>query len=98
MPNVINTIKEKMSGSKDPSNKRNAGTGDTEEPAFSIQPHPAKTNDPADLQPHGGLRNNDTAGAFHARDPYVPPEHIRNNMPEPESHEALQARIAELNK
>ncbi|KIM43738.1 hypothetical protein M413DRAFT_443642 [Hebeloma cylindrosporum] len=70
----------------------------SDEPSYSIQPHPAKTNDPADLQAPGtsGLRHGGPMDAFHARDPYVPNEQIRNNLPEPLSHAELQARQAAL--
>ncbi|TRM63073.1 hypothetical protein BD626DRAFT_457258 [Schizophyllum amplum] len=71
------------------------------EQTFNILPHPAKSNDPADLNPPhqgGGLRSNPIQGALHARDPYVPPPHIRNNMPEPKGRDELRARQAELNR
>ncbi|KAL1741311.1 hypothetical protein HDZ31DRAFT_45728 [Schizophyllum fasciatum] len=71
------------------------------EQAFHILPHPAKTNDPADLnppQPGGGLRSDPVQGAFHARDPHVPAPHILNNLPEPKGREELRARQAELNR
>ncbi|KAM5537121.1 hypothetical protein V8D89_009267 [Ganoderma adspersum] len=72
-----------------------------QQPVFSILPHPAKTNDPRDLQPPqpgGGLNNNSQFGAFHARGPYIPPANILNNLPPPESKESLQARQKELNR
>ena len=42
-----------------------------------------KTNDPADLQPSGGLRSGGPMEAFHARDPHVPNDEIKRNMPLP---------------
>ncbi|KAL1682096.1 hypothetical protein EV122DRAFT_204133 [Schizophyllum commune] len=71
------------------------------EQSFNILPHPAKTNDPADLnppQPGGGLRSGGATHAFHAREPHIPAPHIRDNMPEPKSREELHARQAELNR
>ncbi|KAI0782771.1 hypothetical protein C8Q75DRAFT_727273 [Abortiporus biennis] len=78
-----------------------SGLGDDGHPTMSIQPHPAMTNDPKDLeppQPGGGLNSNPEIGAFHARDPYVPSKEILDNLPPAESNEALKARSAELNK
>ncbi|KAF9475751.1 hypothetical protein BDN70DRAFT_787947, partial [Pholiota conissans] len=59
------------------------GSSQSQDPTYSILPHPAKTNDPADLQPSGGLRNAGGMEAFHARDPYVPSEEIKKSMPAP---------------
>ncbi|KAJ6466855.1 hypothetical protein C8R45DRAFT_839032 [Mycena sanguinolenta] len=71
-----------------------------EEPTFSIQPHPAKTNDPADLAPEqtGGLASNPNEQAFHARDPHVPSTQVMASLEKPATREELQARQAELNK
>ncbi|KAJ7088623.1 hypothetical protein C8R44DRAFT_528155, partial [Mycena epipterygia] len=70
------------------------------EPSFSIQPHPAKSNDPADLNPPqtGGLASNPNDQAFHARDPHVPSQQVLAGLEQPSSREELQARAAELNK
>ncbi|KAI0028874.1 hypothetical protein K488DRAFT_57605 [Vararia minispora EC-137] len=86
MSSFLKNLKDKVTKDKDAQKE------------YSIQPHPAKTNDPADLQPHGGLNSNHQADAFHARDPHVPAPHIANNLPEPASREELRARQAELNK
>ncbi|KAI9063608.1 hypothetical protein FKP32DRAFT_1592294 [Trametes sanguinea] len=91
MSSIVNNIKDKVTG-KDNSSKQNQESEQT----FSIQPHPAKTNDPNDLQ--GGNFSDPKAGAFHARDPYVPAPEIKNNMPPAQSREELRARAAELNK
>ncbi|TFK50455.1 hypothetical protein OE88DRAFT_1660868 [Heliocybe sulcata] len=91
MSSFVNKVKGKMSGSND-----NQG----QEQSFSIQPHPAKSNNPGDLeppQPGGGLNSNPELGAFHARDPHVPSQEIRNNLPEPASRDELKARSAQLN-
>ncbi|KAI0826584.1 hypothetical protein BC628DRAFT_1373293 [Trametes gibbosa] len=95
MSSVVNTIKDKISGNKHEPSKQNE-----EEQAFTIQPHPAKTNDPRDLQPSlgGGLNTNPELGAFHARDPYVPSQQIVDNLPPAQSREELRARAQELNK
>ncbi|KAJ2926107.1 hypothetical protein H1R20_g10983, partial [Candolleomyces eurysporus] len=72
-----------------------------QEQRFNILPHPAKTNDPADLQRdrHSGLQSGGTpTQAFHARDPYVPSKQIRDNLPPALSREELKAKQAKLNK
>ncbi|KAJ2919554.1 hypothetical protein MD484_g963, partial [Candolleomyces efflorescens] len=71
------------------------------EQTFNILPHPAKSNDPADLQRdrNSGLQSGGApTQAFHARDPYVPSVQIRNNLPPPLSREELKAKQAKLNK
>jgi len=91
MSNLINKIKEKTSSSK-----RNQ-----DEQRFTIQPHPAKTNNPADVegpQPGGGLTSNPEMQAHHARGPYVPSKDIKDNLEQPMNREELRARAAELNK
>ncbi|OSD08049.1 hypothetical protein PYCCODRAFT_1463294 [Trametes coccinea BRFM310] len=92
MSSVVNTIKDKVTG-KDNSSNQNQESEQT----FSIQPHPAKTNDPRDLQ-GGNFGGDPKVGAFHARDPYVPAPEIKDNMPPAKSREELRARAAELNK
>ncbi|KAK7436693.1 hypothetical protein VKT23_018948 [Stygiomarasmius scandens] len=90
MSSFINKIKSKATG-------HNRSSSKGEEPTFSIQPHPAKSNDPADLQPSGpgsGLRNNDAMAAHHAHGPQIP----NNQLEQPLSREELRARQAELNK
>ncbi|KAF8483584.1 hypothetical protein DFH94DRAFT_690064 [Russula ochroleuca] len=71
-----------------------------QEQSYSIQPHPAKSNDPADLaggpQPQPGHAQAGT-GAFHARDPHVPSEDILSRLEQPKTREELRARAAELN-
>ncbi|KAF5381587.1 hypothetical protein D9615_005417 [Tricholomella constricta] len=70
------------------------------EPTFSTQPHPAKTNDPADLQSGsgGGLATSNPMAIHHARDPHVPSQEIQRNLEQPLGREELRARAAELNK
>ncbi|PAV17710.1 hypothetical protein PNOK_0619600 [Pyrrhoderma noxium] len=78
------------------------------EQTFGILPHPAKTNDPADLQPQpesgGGLAGaKDSATLVHATapGPVIPDEAILKNIEAlgvPTSREELKARAAELNK
>ncbi|THG99506.1 hypothetical protein EW145_g7253 [Phellinidium pouzarii] len=73
------------------------------EQQFSIQPHPAKTNNPVDLQPEpeqGGLASaRDPASAVHSTPgPVIPNAEIQQNIPPPASHDELSARAAELNK
>lgn len=103
MSKFLTNLKSKFSHSKKEASptKASAQTEATAPPAetsYTIQPHPAKTNDPADLQPsNGGLKSGDAMAVHHARDPYVPSDQIKNSLPEPLSHEELQARSAELN-
>ncbi|KAF8154578.1 hypothetical protein B0H34DRAFT_799346 [Crassisporium funariophilum] len=95
MSGFAKNLKSKLFGK---SNKAShTASGKQPEPAFSIQPHPATTNDPADLQAPGGLKHNGAMDAFHARDPHVPSDTIRNNLPEPLTRKELHARQAELN-
>ncbi|KAJ7768267.1 hypothetical protein B0H16DRAFT_1519196 [Mycena metata] len=77
MPSIFSRFKKIMSG-KDSDKKG-------EEQQFSIQPHPAKTNDPADLQPPqtGGLASNPNEQAFHARDPHVPSQQVMAGLEQP---------------
>ncbi|KAI0635202.1 hypothetical protein C8Q77DRAFT_1156523 [Trametes polyzona] len=99
MSNIVNNIKEKVTGKHDSSDASKQNK-EEEEQTFTIQPHPAKTNDPRDLQPSlgGGLNTNPEVGAFHAREPYIPPSQITDNLPPPQSREELRARAQELNK
>ncbi|KAF9465903.1 hypothetical protein BDZ94DRAFT_1213775 [Collybia nuda] len=101
MSSFFNKLKSKAMNRKSGSHDKSASTTSGEQ-SFSIQPHPAKTNDPADLQrgnqPGGGLGTSDPMAAHHARDPHVPSQQIMNNLEEPLSREELRARGAELNK
>ncbi|KAJ7100679.1 hypothetical protein B0H15DRAFT_943979 [Mycena belliarum] len=98
MPSFFSKALKRMSGSKKSETKPAAAAG--EEPTLSIQPHPAKSNDPADLQPPqtGGLASNPNDQAFHARDPHVPSAQVMAGLEQPKTREELQARAAELNK
>jgi hypothetical protein len=93
MPNIFNKVKQKFSGSK--------GHKTDEEQTFSIQPHPAKSNNPAELespQLGAGLNSNAEMQAHHARDPHIPSQQIMNSLEQPATREQLKARSAELNK
>ncbi|KAI0916158.1 hypothetical protein AcW1_009993 [Taiwanofungus camphoratus] len=71
------------------------------EPTFNILPHPAKSNDPKDLegpQLGAGLNSKPELQAFHARDPYVPNPELMKSVEKPLSREELKARAAQLNK
>ncbi|KAF8841534.1 hypothetical protein BDN67DRAFT_516880 [Paxillus ammoniavirescens] len=74
--------------------------GQPTEQLFSILPHPAKSNNPADLidssQP--GLNSNPEFQAYRAREPYVPSQEILNKLEAPLSREELRKRAEELNK
>ncbi|KIP04078.1 hypothetical protein PHLGIDRAFT_93951 [Phlebiopsis gigantea 11061_1 CR5-6] len=72
-----------------------------EEQTFRTQPHPAKTNDPRDLEPPqlgGGLNSNPEVQAFHTPGPYIPSSDLMNNVEPPKSRQELEARSQELNK
>ncbi|KAH7102863.1 hypothetical protein BKA62DRAFT_670996 [Auriculariales sp. MPI-PUGE-AT-0066] len=85
-----------------------SSTSGSSEPTFSIQPHPAKTNDPADLargqpidgMPGGGLQSGGypQVAPYNAKGPFVPSQQIQDNMPPPQTREELRARSAELNQ
>ncbi|KAJ7220554.1 hypothetical protein GGX14DRAFT_675132 [Mycena pura] len=105
MPSLFSKVFKRMSSkpeSKTAAAPATAGDEPTSgnEPTFSILPHPAKTNDPADLQPGqtGGLASNPNEQAFHARDPHVPSQEVMAGLQQPLSREELQARQEELNK
>ncbi|KAN0125836.1 hypothetical protein V8E52_001043 [Russula decolorans] len=72
-------------------------TNKQQEQSFTIQPHPAKTNDPADLT--GGPQAGTEAyqKALHARDPHIPSEETLKSVEKPKTREELRARAAELN-
>ncbi|KAI0777711.1 hypothetical protein BD413DRAFT_468079 [Trametes elegans] len=100
MSSLVDKIKNKTSSNSNSNSNSNSQPSQPEEQSFSIQPHPAKSNDPRDLQPSlgGGLNTKPEVGAFHARDPYVPPKNITDNLPPAQSRDELRARAAELNK
>ncbi|KAJ3486648.1 hypothetical protein NLI96_g4112 [Meripilus lineatus] len=71
------------------------------EQQFTTQPHPAKSNDPKDLeapQPGGGFTSVPEIGALHARDPHIPSQEILNKLGPALSSEELKKRSEELNK
>ncbi|KAG1791256.1 uncharacterized protein HD556DRAFT_1241125 [Suillus plorans] len=70
-----------------------------QEQQFNILPHPAKSNDPADLVGRdAGLTSKPEFHAYHARDPHVPSKDIVNGLEAPLSREELHRRAEELNK
>jgi len=97
MSSFFNKIKAKASSHR----KSRSQGGNTEQPTFSIQPHPAKTNDPADLnptQPGGGLRSDPVMGAHNAKGPFIPNQQMANSLEQPLSREEARARAVELNR
>ncbi|KAF5310147.1 hypothetical protein D9619_010393 [Psilocybe cf. subviscida] len=95
MTGFINKVKEAISGGHHENKTEATHTSSASKPQeqqFSIQPHPATTNDPADLQPF----RDGKVDAFHAHEPYVPSDNIKSNMPAPLSREELQERQAAL--
>lgn len=73
-----------------------------QEQQFTTLPHPAKSNDPADLvggsRRDAGLTSKPEFHAYHARDPHVPSKDIVNSLEAPLSREELHKRAEELNK
>ncbi|KAK8844724.1 hypothetical protein IAR55_006574 [Kwoniella newhampshirensis] len=71
-----------------------------EEQSFNILPHPAKTNNPADLQDepatHGGLQSA-SANAYNARGPHVPSKEIAEGLEQPKTRDELKAEAEKLN-
>lgn len=100
MSSVINDIKNKLKPNSDASDTSGGSNEAAEEQQFSIQPHPAKTNNPADLapQPGAGITSKPEFEAFHTPGPYVPSAATANSVEPPKSREELRARAAELNK
>ncbi|PFH48571.1 hypothetical protein AMATHDRAFT_103867, partial [Amanita thiersii Skay4041] len=75
------------------------------EQSFTILPHPAKSNDPADLDPAhpgagtgGGLKSNPLGAVFNSPGPFIPSEEMASSLEKPLSREELQAKAAALNK
>jgi len=108
MSSFINKFKTKLSERrrskeiKRESAPAQPGSASQGEPTFSIQPHPAKTNDPADLtrgqpvdgMPGGGLNSGmqqyPEVAPYAAKGPYEPSQAIQAAMPQP----AVRARTS----
>ncbi|OWZ59922.1 hypothetical protein AYX14_01404 [Cryptococcus neoformans] len=77
-----------------------SGNNDNSEKTFNILPHPAKTNNPADLtgEPaeHGGLQSA-SANAYNAKPPYIPNKEIAEGLEKPKTREELRAEAQQLN-
>ncbi|KZP10992.1 hypothetical protein FIBSPDRAFT_962658 [Athelia psychrophila] len=103
MSSIVNKIKEAASGHKGESNDS------SNEQSFSTQPHPAKSNNPAELEAvngqkwGGGLtseRPDLQAQGFQAHSahgPQIPSQELQEGIEQPASREELRARAAELN-
>ncbi|THH29903.1 hypothetical protein EUX98_g4283 [Antrodiella citrinella] len=94
MSSIINKVKEKTSSRKSDSASAQSQQQPqrNEEPTYSIQPHPAKSEDPRDLEPSqlgGGLNSNPEYGALHARDPHVPSKDVLNNINEAPAYTSM---------
>ncbi|KAI0042768.1 hypothetical protein FA95DRAFT_532527 [Auriscalpium vulgare] len=99
MSHMFQNLKRKLSPKRHSKEVQPQAQPKDSEQQFSIQPHPAKTNDPADLnRDTGGLQSQQPAGALHARDPHVPSPQIVNSLEAPAPRDELRARAAELNK
>ncbi|EJT49031.1 hypothetical protein A1Q1_01888 [Trichosporon asahii var. asahii CBS 2479] len=68
-------------------------------PEFTIQPHPAKTNDPRDLQRElaGGGPQTGAANVFNTPGIQLPNSAQAQNLEQPKSREELQAEMKKLN-
>ncbi|EGN94422.1 hypothetical protein SERLA73DRAFT_62207 [Serpula lacrymans var. lacrymans S7.3] len=104
MSKIINKVKEKTSGvrpSAGNADNNDQQHRDSEEQRFGILPHPAKSNNPAELEnPQAGAGLNDNLGiqAHHAHGPHIPSRDVANNLEQPASREELRKRGEELNK
>ncbi|KAF8347537.1 hypothetical protein F5887DRAFT_34726 [Amanita rubescens] len=72
-------------------------------PTFSTLPHPAKTNNPADLNQPGRRQDEGLVDPLSAifsapPGPVIPDEETVRNLEKPLSREELKARAAALNK
>ncbi|THH08158.1 hypothetical protein EW146_g9090 [Bondarzewia mesenterica] len=87
------------SASQNKSQSQGSSDAPQSEQQFTTQPHPAKTNDPADLlpQPGGGLTSKPEFEVFRTPGPVIPDADMLKSLEQPQSHDALQARAAELN-
>ena len=65
---------------------------------FNILPHPAKTNNPSDLnqepEERGGLQSA-SANAYNARGPHVPEKEIAEGLEAPKSREEVSSFCAD---
>lgn len=74
------------------------------EQRFNILPHPAKTNNPADLTRPGdggempSIQDRMTQLATGARGPHILSEEQKSGLEQPLTHEELRVRAAQLNK
>ncbi|WVQ82850.1 hypothetical protein IAT38_004985 [Cryptococcus sp. DSM 104549] len=71
-----------------------------EEKSFNILPHPAKTNNPADLQgepgERGGLQSA-SANAYNAKGPHIPSKEVAEGLEKPKTRDELRAEAEKLN-
>ncbi|KZS89144.1 hypothetical protein SISNIDRAFT_459131 [Sistotremastrum niveocremeum HHB9708] len=95
MSSILNKLKETVK-----SDRENKDSNEPEQ-QFSTQPHPAKTNNPADLapaQPGQGMGYDENAIAFNTPGPYIPGDQVKSSLGQPQTRDELRARTAELNK
>ncbi|KAI9512014.1 hypothetical protein F5148DRAFT_158246 [Russula earlei] len=71
----------------------------SQEQSYSIQPHPAKSNDPSDLtgNPQSDLSLQAGLGALNVPGPNIPSVDILTQVEKPKTRDELRARAAELN-
>ncbi|KIJ56387.1 hypothetical protein M422DRAFT_63246 [Sphaerobolus stellatus SS14] len=97
MSNMFQNIKDKI---KQPHAGEREESG---EQRFSIQPHPAKTNDPSDLQrdppqPGAGLNSKPEIAAHYAHGPQILTKEAADSLGPAASPEELRRRQEELNR
>ncbi|ORX35058.1 hypothetical protein BD324DRAFT_633767 [Kockovaella imperatae] len=72
-----------------------------EEQQFNILPHPAKTNNPADLVSdpagQGGLQGSGP-NAFNAKEPHIPSQAVAQGLEQPKTRDELKAEAEKLNQ
>jgi len=96
MSGFISNAKAKHLGQQAEQQRAHEG----QEQSFSIQPHPAKTNDPKDLDrqgPIGAGYGPDSANMNYGPGPVMPDAQAQQNMPPVSSRDQLKARSAALN-
>ncbi|OCH84548.1 hypothetical protein OBBRIDRAFT_808152 [Obba rivulosa] len=101
MSSFLEKAKEKLTGHTTNAQPSNTAGSQQNEQSFSIQPHPARTNDPRDLQDspqYSGPNANPDVQAFHTPGPYVPNQELLNKVDRPLGRDELNARAAELNR
>ncbi|KAI0072479.1 hypothetical protein K474DRAFT_1667774 [Panus rudis PR-1116 ss-1] len=96
MSNLVNKVKDAVSGHSSSGN--NQEQGKDQEQSFGILPHPAKSNDPNDLQGDHpkGLEATPEYAAFNTPGPYIPPSNVASNLGPPAVSVSLYSVVREI--